>query len=215
MAAKETARSGRGGQAHRHSYGVDSLLRELATTEAQREAAQRDLNVAIANFKDLAADLKERRRVADTRRALAELDAALKATRGALQSLPLPARTLFMRAWRSAKVPSPARLIGTLGAAELATRLAIEDANKLPHKSPNYAIQILAYDVARTIKFRLHIKPTMTRDNLATGARGGAAYARLLRAVLEQAGGSEVEDLSALMRLGLHMLADPTLPTTE
>jgi hypothetical protein len=201
--------------ARRSFANVDSVLRQLTKSDARRKAARADLDAAIAAYSELAGHLVQERRVSDTRKALVELDDAVKATRAVLRSLPLTARTLFLRASREINTPLARTLPPILDGAVVAVRHACGAARGLPDKSPDHTVAILAYDVARIMKDGLRIKPTMTRDDvLATGARGGAAYARLLRAVLAQAGypAEHVESLSAIMRKGIQLLRSPSLP---
>lgn len=76
------------------------------------------------------------------------------------------------------------------------------EACRLPDHPHDLASRYLAASVARVLRDVLKGRITMTTDRKANGARGGAAYCRLLRATLEAGGASPPEDLLPLMQDG-------------
>lgn len=95
------------------------------------------------------------------------------------------------------------------------TQVKVELADR-PNKVTDTARSILAYEVAVVFRDILKLKPTSTSDkqltpNMST-ARGGAAFARVLRATL-QAAGVVNYDPGPLITAGLGLLKDPNLPS--
>lgn len=92
---------------------------------------------------------------------------------------------------------------------------ALADLAAHPHKIADAARNVLAYRVAVVFRDILKVNPTTTNDkqltpNMST-ARGGAAYARVLRATLKAAGVVNY-DPGPLITAGLRLLKDPNLP---
>ena len=92
------------------------------------------------------------------------------------------------------------------------------DLSTRPHKVADAARNVLAYRIAVVFRDILNVKPTSTSDKQLTAnmstARGGAAYARVLRATLKAAGVT-MYDPGPLIAAGLRLLKDPNLPSTK
>lgn len=84
-------------------------------------------------------------------------------------------------------------------------------ARKIPNKQKNADLRVLAYRVAEVVENTLHLPVSLTRDSDENikGNRGGAAYARLLRVVMECAGEVPPDDLYPLMKQGLTVQENP------
>lgn len=97
-----------------------------------------------------------------------------------------------------------------------AAQKALDVLTAHPHKAADAARNVLAYQVAVVFTEILKTKPSSTSEKQLkeNKSRGGAAYARVLRATLKAA--SVVNfDPSPLITAGLRLLKDPTLPLTH
>lgn len=95
---------------------------------------------------------------------------------------------------------------------------ALADLAAHPNKVADAARNVLAYEVAVVFRDILKVKPPSTSDKQLTAnmttARGGAAYARVLRATLNAAGVT-MYDPGTLIKAGLDLLNDPNLPSKQ
>jgi hypothetical protein len=99
-----------------------------------------------------------------------------------------------------------------------AVETALAELNDRPHKVADAARCVLAYQVAVVFRDILNLAPTSTSEkqltqNMST-ARGGGAYASVLRATLK-ASGVEDYDPGPLISAGLRLLKDTNLPSTN
>jgi len=96
--------------------------------------------------------------------------------------------------------------------------LALDQLTARRHKVADAARNVLAYQVAVVFRDILKIKPTSTSEKQLTpnlyAARGGAAYARVLRATLKAAGVADY-DPGPLIAAGLRLLRDPSVPSSK
>ena len=152
--------------------------------------------------------------LAEARTSVAALHKHLVKTQEQLTNLPLDAMEAIGQA-----VNAP---LGKMRSDIEQVRQAVENAlAKLagrPNKIPDAERNVLAYRVAVVFRDILNVKPTSTSDkqltpNMST-ARGGAAYARVLRATLGAAGVT-MYDAGPLITAGLRLLKDPNLPSTK
>lgn len=152
--------------------------------------------------------------LAEARTNVAALHKHLTKALEQLSNLPLDARAAIGRATNAP--------LGKMRSDVEQVRQSVEkvltDLAARPHKVADAARNVLAYQVAVVFRDILNVKPTSTSDkqltaNASTG-RGGAAYARVLRATLKAAAVVNY-DQGPLISAGLALLKDPNLPPTE
>ena len=150
--------------------------------------------------------------LAEARARVAALHKHLAKASEQLSDLPLDARSAIGQATNAP--------LGKMRTDVEQVRQAVEKALAYlaahPHKVADAARNVLAYRVAVVFRDILKVKPTSTSDrqltpNMST-ARGGAAYARVLRATLKAAGVVNY-DPGPLITAGLRLLKDPNLPS--
>ena len=90
---------------------------------------------------------------------------------------------------------------------------ALAEEKRVPDRQPNYHRNMLAMQVARTMRDTLGIRPKSTRHTHVShyGSRDGAKYSHLLELVLHLADGKST-DLEKSISAGLRLLKDPALP---
>lgn len=213
------------GEPSRFNSPLDILLAKLAKNDDKLIAGAREkLRIAIEDYREYKPpDTKKtrasldtlRKRLTGARAALGlPLEARMLTTARAALGLPLEARKLFGHLFGPIGPLQAALDFGPIGARKAALDKAVRAAEQahalameVPDRQPHYNRALLAFDVARTLRDVLKKRPTMTRDDLQTrpGARGGAAYARLLREVLAMVGVVR-RDISREMKDGLDLL---------
>jgi Holliday junction resolvasome RuvABC endonuclease subunit len=154
-------------------------------TEALLEAADHYM------ASQLMVDSKGRRskpNLADARAGVAALHKHLANAIQQLSDLPLDALTAIGQVTNAPL----GKMRADIEQVRHAVETALAELNDRPHKVADAARCVLAYQVAVVFRDLLHVKPTSTSDkqltpNMST-ARGGAAYARVLRATLKTAG---------------------------
>lgn len=180
---------------------IERLLSDLGVPGDKQLNASAELMEAVDEFlRHLPHEIKL------TRKELKDVVDALDATLQALQALSPNSLTLFCNEFDGPRGEAT-RLVDRL---RNASECAYKKAREAPNRVPDGARGYLAFRVANILK-GLGLTPTITRDidDNITGARGGAAYARLLRCVLEVAGDPPPDDLRPLMETGLNILRDP------
>lgn len=147
--------------------------------------------------------------IADARASVAALHKALTAARKELENLPLPALSELTNAYDAPM----GRLKADVAQVCTATETALKALKAQPDKAPDVARTALAHQVAVVFRDILKLKPSTTSDKSlnVTMKRGGAAYARVLRAALKAAGVNDY-DPEPLIKAGLRLLNDPALP---
>src|SRR5215469_911286 len=196
--------------------GLAQLIKEIAPSadDTARDRAMQELKSAIESFrqqypysdakidvtKKLPVDKGEYRtrgKVSEDREALATFAEALRACDEASKKLPLNAMSAVCH-----ECGPIGGLRRVLNAWSSAASKAAQAARKKPDKSKDYGPGWLASQVARVLRDILQVRITMTTDRVANGKRGGAAYARLLRATLTAAGANAPENLLPIMKAG-------------
>lgn len=128
-----------------------------------------------------------------------------------LSDLPLDARTAIGQATNAPL----GKMRSDIEQVRQAVEKALAELSARPHKVTDSARNILAYQVAVVFRDILKVKPTSTSDKQLTQnmsrARGGGAYARVMRATLKAAGVFDY-NASPLITAGLRLLKDPNLP---
>lgn len=147
--------------------------------------------------------------IANGREKLKKLHKMLQRAHDATSDLPIDARTMFCDAYGTPM----GRFLQELERAVEAARNAHDIAQKQADRTPDFERNILAYGVALVFRDILKLTPASSRDTAdnITGERGGAAYARTLRATLKLAGVASA-DIGPLIDAGLHLLSDGALP---
>ncbi len=147
--------------------------------------------------------------IAEARSSIAALHKSLAAVQAQLAVLPLNAFTELTNAYDAPM----GQLKADVAQVFHATAAALKSLKAQPDKAPDIARHIVACEVAKVFRDILQVKPTATRDDAenVTGARGGAAYAIVLRATYAIAGLTQIK-LGPLIDVGLALLADPDLP---
>ena len=149
--------------------------------------------------------------LAEARASIAALHKYLANAKEQLSALPLDARTAIGQATNAPL----GKMRSDIEQVRQAVEKALVELSARPHKVADAARNVLAYQVAVVFRDILNVKPTSTSEkqltpNMAT-ARGGAAYARVLRATLKAAGVATC-DPGPLITAGLRLLKDPNLP---
>jgi hypothetical protein len=152
--------------------------------------------------------------LAEARASVAALHKHLAKALEQLSDLPLDARAAIGQATNAplGKMRSDVEQV------RQGVKKALVELSARPHKIADAARNVLAYQVAVVFRDILNMKPTSTSDkqltpNMST-ARGGAAYARVLRSTLKAAGVVNY-DPGPLITAGLRLLKDPNLPSTK
>ncbi len=152
--------------------------------------------------------------LAEARASVASLHRHLAKTLEQLSALPLDAR---MAIGQATNAPL-GKMRSDIGQVRQGVEKALIELSARPHKIADAARNVLAYQVAVVFRDILNLKPTSTSEKQLTAnmstARGGAAYARVLRATL-QAAGVTTYDPGPLITAGLCLLKDPNLPSTK
>ncbi len=148
-------------------------------------------------------------KLAEARRSIAALHTSLATVQAKLAVLPLNAFTELTNAYDAPM----GQLKADVAQVFQATDAALASLKAQPDKASDFARHVVACEVATVFRDILRIKPTATRDDdeNVTGARGGAAYAIVLRATYAIAGLTQIK-LGPLIDVGLALLADPDLP---
>lgn len=154
---------------------------------------------------DSAANLLTRNKIAETRDILSRLNTALRESLEALHALQGNVQAMRLYCARTGPAGKSIKVLQPLANA---ARAAHVEAIHAPDKTSDYAPAGLAMGVVETMR-RLSLKVTMASDRkqAAPGKRGGAGYARLLRAALTAAGYSPPDDLTGIMKTGKEMAA--------
>lgn len=191
------------------------LLDELAPTEeASSEALARILTAidgyhASKPYRD-ESGVRRRGSISEARKSLVDLEQALAEAASAARGLKLEGIRQFCKAY-GAPLGS---LMQALERAREAASTARKKAEDLPDKSPDHHRSVLAMNVARVFERVLQRSPKSTRDveGKTTYTRGGAAYARVLRATFAIAGLKRKEigpDIDAGLRLFREIPGEP------
>ena len=152
--------------------------------------------------------------LAEARASVVALHQHLANAQEQLSALPLDARAAI---GNSTNAPL-GKMRSDIEQVRKAVEKALAELSARPHKVADAARNVLAYEVAVVFRDILNVKPTSTSEkqltpNMST-ARGGAAYARVLRATLKAAGVAAY-DPGPLITAGLRLLKDPNLPQTK
>jgi len=156
------------------------------------------------------ADRRSRPTISGARAAVKNLDKTLEDALDQLGQLPINAVT----ALTDAQAAPLGKLRADLTQICAITKAAFVKLNSEPDKAADHARNILACDVAAVFRDILTLSPSATRDTAiaAKKSRGGAAYARVLRATLVAAGVTQNVDIGPLIDSGRRLLADPEMP---
>jgi hypothetical protein len=159
--------------------------------------------------------------ISETRKYLTDLETKLRAARNLADAMLPSAMSLFCDAYGQPR----GKLLNEFDDAIHAVEKSLKVARHRAHREKNYDLSILAYKVAVVMQDFLGITPTSTRDTAqnVNFTKGGAAYARLLREVLDLAGfdvrsirrkhrGLGDKDIGPLIDEGLRLLKDPSSP---
>ena len=152
--------------------------------------------------------------LAEARASIAALHKHLAKALEQLADLPLDARAAIGQATNAPL----GKMRSDIEQVRQAAENALTELTARPNKVADAARNVLAYQVAVIFRDILNVMPTSTSDkqltqNMTT-ARGGAAYARVLRATLKAAGVT-MYDAGPLITAGLRLLKDPNLPSTK
>lgn len=152
--------------------------------------------------------------LAEARASVATLHKHLTKAMEQLSDLPLDARTAIGQATNAPL----GKMRSDIEQVQQAAEKALAELSARPNKVADAARYVLAYEVAVVFRDILNLMPTSTSDkqlteNMST-ARGGAAYARVLRATLEAAGVVNYNQ-GPLIAAGLALLKDRDLPPTK
>lgn len=179
------------------------LLEAIAPSagEVARDAALASILEALEDYRQAFPIANGARRnqasASVDRKKLIQLRSLLVKTKIAVDNLPVGA----MRAFCNSYGPRGS-LTQRLTRVEQDVDAALEELSTVPDKTTDNGLAMLALDVARVL-VNLGLRVTMTRDRGdITGTRGGAKYARVLRATLKVAGVPAPEDLLPIMKKG-------------
>lgn len=152
---------------------------------------------------DPTANTLSRNSISETRSVLERLNRALHESLAALDALQgnIEAMRLYCSQTKSPAGNSK-RAVEPLAKA---AREAFLFAKKAPDKTKDFAKVGLAASVARVMSSTLNVNVALTSDRGARSHRGGATYARLIRAALAAAGDAPPDDLLDIMRQGKKM----------
>jgi hypothetical protein len=145
--------------------------------------------------------------VSASRNAVRRVGERLRGLQDALAAMPFDAMaTVLMALGRPLGAVN-----GILRDLATAVDTARSELDHQPNKPPDYRLTVWAYEVALVLRDILGVRPTATRVSspLVTGARGGAAYGRLLAAALPLVVAQHV-DVDRLIGAGLKLLKNPT-----
>ncbi|APW46667.1 hypothetical protein [Rhodoferax antarcticus] len=152
--------------------------------------------------------------LAEARASVAALQKHLAKALEQLSVLPLDARTAIGQATNAPL----GKMRSDIEQVRQVVEKALVELSARPRKIADAARNVLAYQVAAVFRDTLKVKPTSTSDKQLTAnmstARGGAAYARVLRATLKAAGVVNY-DPGPLIAAGLTLLKDPNLPSAK
>lgn len=146
------------------------------------------------------------------RQSIGKLLKNIEAVRHDIANLPLSAFSALAFGYK-APVGRLKIEIDRIWAAALAAQLSL---NERPNKQPDYARIFLAFQVAVVFRDILKQKPSSASDKsiYVNMKRGGAAYARVLRATLEICGVAKY-DPGPLIASSLSLLKAPYLPSNQ
>lgn len=152
--------------------------------------------------------------LAEARASVAALHKHLVKAQEQLANLPLGARAAIGQATNAPL----GKMRSDIEQVRQAVENALAELTAQPNKIADAARNVLAYQVAVVFRDILNVKPTFTSEkqltpNMST-ARGGATYARVLRATLKAAGVT-MYDAGPLITAGQRLLKDPNLPSTK
>lgn len=198
-----------------HGSALESLLHDIP------KASSQDIPGAVAALLEAAdqykasspivdkAGLRSKPAIAKARATVDKLDKTLQNALDQLGKLPINAVT----AVTDAQDAPLGKLSADLNQIHAVIKTALAKVNGEPNKAADHARNVLAYHVAVVFRDILKLKPSAARDNAITitNARGGAAYARVLRSTLAAAGVHHV-DIGPLIDAGRALLSDPDLP---
>lgn len=216
--------------------GADTLIQSESMAQLKRQASKATLEQVLRSIPKVApvavdaavvdlmaaadqyraarflVDEKGRRSkpgIAEARRAVALLHKALSEAQKHLANLPLNAFTELTAAYDAPM----GRLKADVEQVCEATEAALKSLRAKPDKTPDHARTVLAYQVAVVFRDILKKKPSSASEKSlnVTQKRGGAAYARVLRATLNLSGITDY-DPGPLITAGLRLLNDPNLP---
>jgi hypothetical protein len=180
---------------------VQKILNTFALSKEKQGVALADLLRVIEEFQNHLPP-----ETSQVRRELKELATSTEATKKALNSLSPQALMMFCNAFDAPR----GLALQQIAQLEQAALNSSMNAKELPNRVPDIARNILAGRVAIILDaLGLPTSPTRDSDENITGERGGAAYARLLRATLEMAGDSPPDDLLPLLKTGLVIRDNP------
>ena len=202
---------------------IDALRKELASIPKVNpnvvQTAADELMNAAADYmaSQPIVDPQGRRskpNLAEARASVAALHKHLAKAQEQLSTLPLDARTAIGQATNAPL----GKMRSDIEQVQQSVEKALAELSARPNKVPDAARYVLAYEVAVVFRDILNVMPTSTSDKQLTAnmstARGGAAYARVLRATLKAAGVVNY-DPGPLITAGLASLNDPDLPSTK
>ena len=202
---------------------IDALRKELASVP---EVDPNVVQTAADELMNAAADYmasqpivdpqgrRSKPNLAEARASVAALHKHLAKAQEQLSTLPLDARTAIGQATNAPL----GKMRSDIEQVQQSVEKALAELSARPNKVPDAARYVLAYEVAVVFRDILNVMPTSTSDkqltqNMST-ARGGGAYARVLRATLKAAGVVNY-DPGPLITAGLASLNDPDLPSTK
>ena len=187
-------------------------LHELLLEVAPRRGAE-EIRVAIDALLEAAEDYRVtfvRREdkhlvptsISETRAELKTLHAALHQAMGCIEGMSPDAIAIFRNHYDPI-----VGLLERLRSSALAAAASVHEANRAPNRTPDNALNVLAYGVARILRDALHVRVSKTLPTPeSTGVK--AAYARVLIATASLAGMQQI-DTKRLMREGLKLLDNP------
>lgn len=180
---------------------VQTILNTFALSTEQQDMALNAITQAVEEFHCHLPPKKKQ-----VRTQLKELATSIESTKNALNSLSPQALMIFCNSFHAPR----GLALQFIARLENAALDSCNNANKLPNRVPDTARNILAGRVAIILdSLGLPTAPTRDTDENITGERGGAAYARLLRATLEMAGDSLPDDPRPLLKTGLSIRDNP------
>ena len=189
------------------------LLTKLANNKTIAEKAWESLDDAAESYlhSQPLVDSTQRRKRSSIAQSRADIDSVAKAStdlQAGLSSMTveaLQALTTQMDHPIGGLQAELAKLLAAIGPTQRFLRAQ-------PNKPPDHDLNIWAFAVGRILRDDLQTLPTTTRPNpLITGARGGAAYGRLLKASLPLIGGRSIA-VGRLIDAGIKLLNDKALP---
>ena len=189
---------------------VDPNVVQTAADELKNAADQYMASLPIVDPKGR----RSKPNLAEARASVAALHKHLTKALEQLSDLPLDARAAIGQATNAPL----GKMRSDIEQVRQGVEKALVELSARPHKIADAARNVLAYQVAVVFRDTLKVKPTSTSDKQLTAnmstARGGAAYARVLRATLKAAGVVNY-DPGPLVTAGLALLKDPDLPSTK